>query len=385
MQRGHITKHRGNWCLRYYEWVLRDGAKVRKKSFHRLAPVSKDYPNKRSVLLLAEKVLAPHNTGNVQAASSMTVAEFIENVFLAHAKKNLRPSTVKHYEKDIYLRHVKSRLGKIRLRDFRTVTGQRLIASIDAGRRTQVHAKVFLSSVFKHAKREGILDGESPMRDVSVPGRPVKKKAAVYTMTEIDLMLQAVGTEGIAGLVIGTAAFTGLRLSELRGLRWQDYDGEYLSVQRAVWRTQVTGTKTAESEGRVPVLPLLKTALDEQRAKTNGQPDEYIFQGGKTSLRNDTKARLHPSLNLPNLVRRVILPAFAEYAEKEQISIEWRGWHAFRRGLATNLYSLGVAPKVIQAILRHSDIGTTLAYYVGVPDSESKEAMQRIEDWFKVV
>jgi hypothetical protein len=37
-------------------------------------------------------------------------------------------------------------------------------------------------------------------------------------------------------------------------------------------------------------------------------------------------------------------------------SLAWRGWHAFRRGLATNVYLLGVRDKTIQAILRHSII-----------------------------
>jgi len=35
----------------------------------------------------------------------------------------------------------------------------------------------------------------------------------------------------------------------------------------------------------------------------------------------------------------------------------WHGWHAFRRGLATNLHALGVDDKTIQAILRHSISG----------------------------
>jgi hypothetical protein len=39
---------------------------------------------------------------------------------------------------------------------------------------------------------------------------------------------------------------------------------------------------------------------------------------------------------------------------------KWHGWHAFRRGLATNLHQLGVADKDIQAILRHSNIGIPL-------------------------
>jgi site-specific recombinase XerD len=44
--------------------------------------------------------------------------------------------------------------------------------------------------------------------------------------------------------------------------------------------------------------------------------------------------------------------------------VKWEGWHAFRRGLATNLHALGVKPAVIQSLLRHSDINTTMNIYV---------------------
>jgi integrase len=47
-----------------------------------------------------------------------------------------------------------------------------------------------------------------------------------------------------------------------------------------------------------------------------------------------------------------------------RIQISRHGWHAFRRGIATNLHQLGVADKDIQGILRHSNIGITMNIYV---------------------
>src|ERR1700674_3123786 len=44
--------------------------------------------------------------------------------------------------------------------------------------------------------------------------------------------------------------------------------------------------------------------------------------------------------------------------------IQWRWWHPFRRGPATNLHRLGVADKVIQAVLRHSSSAVTMSAYV---------------------
>ena len=78
-------------------------------------------------------------------------------------------------------------------------------------------------------------------------------------------------------------------------------------------------------------------------------------------------------LVLNNLANRIIKPIF------KKSGIEWKGWHAFRRGLATNLISLKVDPIVVQAILRHSGLGTTLAFYVMTPGSEMREGIQMLE------
>jgi integrase len=135
------------------------------------------------------------------------------------------------------------------------------------------------------------------------------------------------------------AAFAGLRASEIRGLRWEDYTGAELRVVRSVWRTHIGPTKTEESGGNpVPVIPILRTALDEHRKRYTG--DGFIFAG----------QRKGKPLNLENLAQRVIAPALND---------GWKGWHGFRRGLGPNLYSLGVPPKVIQEILRHADVATT--------------------------
>ena len=83
-------------------------------------------------------------------------------------------------------------------------------------------------------------------------------------------------------------------------------------------------------------------------------------------------------LNLANLVRRVIVPTLKEN------DIKWHGWHAFRRGLGTNLYRIGTPDKTIQAILRHSNVSTTLSYCVKPVAEDSQAAMQKLEKAFKV-
>jgi hypothetical protein len=124
MQRGRITTEHGAWFLRFYEKGIIGGRVSRRRVCIRLAPHNEEFPDKRSVELLAEKILAPHNARQVQPESSQMVAEFIELRYLPFVKSKLRPSTYKDYQ-DVFRVHVKDRLGDVRLRDFRTVHAQR--------------------------------------------------------------------------------------------------------------------------------------------------------------------------------------------------------------------------------------------------------------------
>lgn len=62
---------------------------------------------------------------------------------------------------------------------------------------------------------------------------------------------------------------------------------------------------------------------------------------------------------------------------------QWRGWHPFRRGLATNLNRLGVDDSVIQRILRHSNVAVTQACYIKTASEDVKAAMQKLETALK--
>jgi integrase len=78
-------------------------------------------------------------------------------------------------------------------------------------------------------------------------------------------------------------------------------------------------------------------------------------------------------MNFDTLAFEIIKPSLAK------AGIQWHGWHAFRRGLATNLYRLGVKDKIIQAILRHSNLSTTMNAYVKSVSLDATAAMRTLE------
>jgi hypothetical protein len=114
---------------------------------------------------------------------------------------------------------------------------------------------------------------------------------------------------------------------------------------------------------RRSVIGQLKLFLDSHRTHSGNPERGFIFRNA-----------LGNPLNLDALLREVIRPALE--AEK----IPWHGWHAFRRGLATNLHRLGVSDKVIQQILRHANVTTTINIYLKMVTEDAEEAMPRDPD-----
>jgi len=83
------------------------------------------------------------------------------------------------------------------------------------------------------------------------------------------------------------------------------------------------------------------------------------------------------ALDLANIAERVIKPVF------KANGLDWKGWHAYRRGLATNLKKLGVPDTTIQAILRHESVSTTQRFYIKTAREDAMDAMKRFEEKLK--
>jgi integrase len=82
----------------------------------------------------------------------------------------------------------------------------------------------------------------------------------------------------------------------------------------------------------------------------------------------------------PNRIGGVAQPCrLCDQAQVQGKRIEWKGWHAYRRGLATNLHGLVLPDIVIQAILRHEDIRTTQRSYIKTVPEVVTAAMKRLE------
>jgi integrase len=127
-----------------------------------------------------------------------------------------------------------------------------------------------------------------------------------------------------AKAAIATAAFAGLTVSVLQGLDWKNRCDGQRHVEIKVVEGRTGDTKTAARQEGVPIIPFLRK-ITNKYWKHLGCPEEGSVFGRWMN----------------NLKRNHVTPHLREKGMKSN------GWHAFRRGLATNLHEMGVPTKVV--------------------------------------
>jgi integrase len=141
------------------------------------------------------------------------------------------------------------------------------------------HIKHFLSGVFRHAAQQDYFDSgrANPVRMAEIPASaPNGCEGYAYSLEEIKQMLQVLSEP--ASVVVTTAAYSGLRHGELRGLSWESFvpatDEDSLGllyVRRSIWRSFAGDPKTEKSKAPVPVIPQLAERLTGYR-RSRGNP-----------------------------------------------------------------------------------------------------------------
>ena len=351
-QRGQIFQRHNAWHLRYRV----DGKQVSRK----LAEFNDRYRTKRSVRGLADEILESVNAGQ-QVNGPMTLQQYAETVYFPNIKTKRKPSTYKGYF-NLYSKQIQPRIGGLRLSTCATSDIQRVLYKTDEeeelSHQSFLNINSVLSAIFTHARRSGTLQGPNPTDGVEIPEGKRTGKTHKYTLDEVEKITEAV--DGVARCAVVVAAWTGLSLAELRGLRWEDIDGDTLMVKRTVWHKEIIETKTEHRAAPVHLLPNVLAALKKHQKQNPGTT--WVFEG----------PRAFP-LDLATLGSKVIKKAL------QGAGVEWHGFHAFRRGLGTRLFNNGTPIETVGKILRHgSGSEVTLKHYVEIEEETKAAALQSL-------
>ena len=276
---------------------------------------------------------------------------------------SLSPSTRYEYH-GMWKRYLKSRLNGQTLGSIRPVDWNKMFEAIvrdhDIGKYSIQHVKAFLSGVYSWARNHGHFDGPSPIIGVRLPKARGRRETYAYNLLEELAIMSVLGIREKAA--VATASFAGLSKAELQGLRWEDRIDGCLHIRRNVWEGIEKETKTESRAATVPIIPQLAMILDAYWMAARRPATGWLWPASK----GGNPIAFH------NLYRRNI------EGPMKKAKLAWYGWHAFRRGLASNLSELGVPDPVIQQILRHADVGTTQKFYRKTRPPAITEAMKKL-------
>src|SRR5437660_1995901 len=215
-----------------------------------------------------------------------------------------------------------------------------------------------MSLVYKHGQRYGLI----PRTEEANPMRFVRCKTTsdyeAMILTPQQAFIVLMNLEEPERTLTLLAASTGLRISECLGLQWEDVNfAESLIYVRRTWTCGRVGVpKSKASHAPVPLHPLLAEFMQEWKSKTSYfQPENWVFASFKLKARQPRVANMLVQHHLrPAAIRAGVL----RKGEKVRF-----GFHNLRHSLASFLVRTKTDPKTVQALLRHSDVKTTLQLY----------------------
>lgn len=175
-----------------------------------------------------------------------------------------------------------------------------------------------------------------------------------------------------------TAIFTGLRASELRGLRWCDVNlktGELHVRQRADYFNRIGQPKSESGERTIPLPPMVVTALREHRLSCPKGKLDLVFpnnKGNVQTLTNIIRRGLKPAM----IAAGVTVPVLDEDGKptvdgegRPIVAAKYTGMHSLRHFYASWCINrrvdggLELPLKLVQARLGHATITLTADRY----------------------
>jgi integrase len=301
--------------------------------------------------------------------ASITVAEAGRGWIETSTNAGLERATVDQYKQHLRL-HIAPRIGAMKLSQL-TVPAVRVFEDRLAKDRSPTLAHKVLRSlgaIVTDAQERGLVAqnvvrglrrGRARRSDARQRG---KLKAGVDIPTPAEISALIARLVGARRLLLLTAIFTGLRASELRGLRWADIDLKraVLHVRQRADRYQRIGRpKSAAGERTVPLPPMLVNTLREWKLTCPKSAGDLAFPnqcGNPHVLTDIIKRSFHPAQVAAGIVNA---KGRAKYGGLHTLRHFYASWCINRKvdgGLELPL-------KVVQARLGHASIQMTADLY----------------------
>ncbi len=324
------------------------------------------------------------------SSTDITVNEWFA-FWMENFNNDLAPNTQRNY-KERYKRNIQPVLGLMKMSEVKPMHCKMVLnkmsESYSGGTIRQTY--ITMGSMFRVAVDNGIIS-KHPMDGVRF-NNPLRDKSDIHFLT-VDKQKTFLNAAKRSHNYRQYALIleTGLRTGELIGLTFDDIDWDEhtltvcktLEYRHGVGYWRVGPPKTKSSYRTIPLTDrayeILKSCYDERAFRYESdllsESLEYI------DLFNGTKKKLALS-NLVFVNYRTGMPSKNSsydthlYKLCDESGIQRFCMHALRHTYATRAIENGMPPKVLQKLLGHANLSTTMDRYVHVTDESMKEAVK---------
>lgn len=298
-------------------------------------------------------------------SKSLTVAQAADDWISYVESEKRERSTIEQYRQHVR-HHIVPRLGGERIARLTSPHINRFRDELIKSMSHSMAKKVLgsLKAILKDARRRGNV-AQNVADDVSITTHSrIKPRLEVCkdipTRDEIQRIINA-AVVGKGRALLMTAALTGMRASELRGLRWSDVDLTKREIhvrQRADRYGEIGHPKSAAGTRTIPIGDMVANTLRQWRSQCPKGPRNLVFPTGVGTVENHA-----------NIAQRIFDPAQVAAGVIDSEGKPKYGMHALRHFYASWCINrredggLELPPKIVQVRLGHASIVMTLDRY----------------------
>ncbi|MES2493574.1 MAG: tyrosine-type recombinase/integrase [Pseudomonadota bacterium] len=304
------------------------------------------------------------------------------NLWLAASEaERLERSTTKRYRELADL-HITPRLGELKLTALTKPLVQDFRLELMQTKSRALAAKVLraLSAILNNAMEIGAIN-QNVAATVKV-GKLKREAEKIVVPDRADLKAMIAAADDKVRPFILTAITTGLRSSELRGLRWQDIDlaaGTITVRQRADQWGEIGPPKSEAGKRTIPIPPELVSELKAWKLRSPISRKDLAFPSSTGTPQRHN-----------NMLRRVFFPLqvkaglgvpavnaggepMLDEAGQPVLTGKYR-FHALRHAAASGWIESNIDLKRLQVWIGHENIGLTLDTYGHLLKDADKDA-----------
>lgn len=312
---------------------------------------------------------------------SIMVAMAADMWITAAEAEGLERSTTKRY-RELAEIHIKPKFGTLKLTALTKPMVQDFRLELLQNKSRAMASKILraLSAILSNAMEIGAINQNVAATVKVGKAKREAEKITVPNRADLKAMIKAAG-ETDRPLIL-TAITTGLRSSELRGLRWQDIDlvaGTITVRQRADQWGQIGPPKSEAGKRTIPVPPELISELKAWKLRSPISRLDLAFPSRTgTPLRHNNMLR---RMFFPLQVRAGLGVPALDAKGKPKVDDEGQpmltgkyGFHTLRHAAASGWIESNIDLKRLQVWIGHENIRLTLDTYGHLLKDANKDA-----------